>query len=303
MMHFTSAAPKVSAPSISQSAMLSELSISVWTARKKDRTATNDLLRQNNADSSAGAFSKNLLAGCAELDAIAKFAANARTLHASMTMPWSDTGPRLLSGPQYFKHTEAMTAMKAEFDRLVDAFITAYDWQVAQVHAKLGNLFSRDEYPDVEKVRSKFGFRVTYMPVPEAGDWRVDISNEGQRELQQQYARFYEQRTQQAVQSVVGRLYNHLERLVRQLEVDADGNANRVFDSTIDNVRTFAEMLEGANFTNDPVLTEAHTSLQSLLAGVTKDDLVKNPGFRADTRRALDAALKALPSLGWDDEG
>jgi hypothetical protein len=295
--HFTPAAP-----SIASSAMLVELGISVWTARRKDKAATADLLHMNRAAKSAGAFNKNLLADCEELAAIQKFAANARTMHYHMTMPWSDSGLRLLPTAKFFAYQEAMTKLQAEFDRLVTVFLTAYDWEVAQVHAKLGNLFHRDEYPTTEAVRHKFAMRLNYIPVPEVGDWRVDMENEAKDALQQQYASFYKDQTDRAMRDVLERLYEHLNRFVRQLGVDESGAKGRIFDSTIDHIRSLAEMLEHCNFGCDPNLSLAQQKLQVALAGVCREDIVKNDGFRGQLKADMEAAIKALPGLGgWDE--
>jgi hypothetical protein len=272
----------------------------VWTARKRDRAATGDLLRMNNADKSAGQFNKNLLADCEELAVIQKFAANARTMHYSSTMPWSDSGLRLLPTAKYFDYHKAMTTMQAEFYRLVDVFLDAYDFEVAQVHAKLGDLFNRDEYPTSDSIRSKFRFGLSYVPVPDVGDWRVDMGSEATEVLRSEYAAFYQQQTERAMNDVLARVYDHLNRLTRQLGVDEDGKKGKIFDSTIDNLRDMVEMLEHANFSNDPNIALAQQKLQRTLAGLCRDDLVKNEIFREDTRASLQDAMRSLPSLDWE---
>ena len=108
--HFTTA-PTVSAPTISSSSMLAELSISVWTGRKKDRAASDDVTRLNHADSGVASVNKKLLGDCEELVAVQKFAANVRSGHYAMTMPWSDSGLRLLPTAQFFKYNEQITAL------------------------------------------------------------------------------------------------------------------------------------------------------------------------------------------------
>jgi len=290
---------EISAPSISSSSMLVELSISVWTARKKDRAATADLLNMNHASKSAGAFNKNLLADCEELVAIQKFATNTRTMHYNMTIPWSDSGLRLLPTAKYFDYHKQMTQLQVEFDRLVQKFLSAYDWEVAQVHAKLGNLFNRDEYPTTDTVRDKFAFRLSYIPVPDAGDWRVDMESSAQEALRQQYAAFYQEQMERAMRDLWERLHNELERFIRQLGTSEDGKKGRIFDGTIEHVRHLADMLEHCNFTDDPNLQLAQRRLTSTLAGVCREDLVNNEAFREDTKKAMEDALKSLPSLNW----
>ncbi len=90
-----------------------------------------------------------------------KFAANTRNLHYGMTMPWSDNGSRLLTTMQYFKYHEVMTDLQYEFERLVDEFLTVYEWKIMDAQAKLGAMFHRVEYPTRHSLREKFGFRVT----------------------------------------------------------------------------------------------------------------------------------------------
>jgi hypothetical protein len=43
----------------------------------------------------------------------------------------------------------------------------------------------------------------------------------------------------------------------------------------------------------------AQHKLQMALNGVSREDLVKDEGFREDTRKAMQDALRALPSLDW----
>jgi hypothetical protein len=103
------------APSIGSSAMLVELQISQWTGRKKDKRASATVTSQNYADTGTAAVNKKLLGHCEELDAIHKFTANARNIHYSMTMPWSDSGMRLLPTAQYFAYHKQMTELQNEF--------------------------------------------------------------------------------------------------------------------------------------------------------------------------------------------
>jgi hypothetical protein len=215
-------------------------------------------------------------------------------------MPWSNSGLRLLPTAKYFDYHKAMTTMQAEFYRLVDVFLDAYDFEVAQVHAKLGDLFNRDEYPTVERARHKFTFGVEYLPVPENGDWRVDIGEEATDVLRGAYGNYYQRQNERAMNDVLARVYDHLNRLTRQLGVDEDGKKGKIFDSTIDNLRDMVEMLEHANFSNDPNIALAQQKLQRTLAGLCRDDLVKNEIFREDTRASLQDAMRSLPSLDWE---
>ena len=78
-------------------AMLVEFSASVWTARKLDRKVSDEVVASKSAGSKAAArVNKNLLAGRDELDVIQAHVTSVRNYVYDNTLPWSDSGLRLL---------------------------------------------------------------------------------------------------------------------------------------------------------------------------------------------------------------
>jgi len=186
------APPATPIPTISSSAILVELSISVWTGRRLDKTASRAVTATNNAASGVANVNKKLLGDCAELQAVHKFGANARNIHYSMTMPWSDMGLRLVPTAMYLtKYTKTISELEQEFYRLVNIFLAAYQWEIGQAQVKLGDLFNPDEYPTTDAVRNKFRFQLHEMPVPDVGDLRLDVSNEAMKSLAGKYTNYY----------------------------------------------------------------------------------------------------------------
>lgn len=219
-------------PSISSSSMLVELSISTWTGRKLDKRASKDVTINNNADTGIANVNKKLLGNCQELTAVQKFVANVRNIHYSMTMPWSDTGLRLLPTAQYFKYHQQMTAIQNEYDRLVNEFIRTYDWAISQAQARLGDLFNPADYPSTDSIRSKFSFRLSYIPLPDAGDFRIDIGNEATEQVRTHYQTYYETQLNNAMQDVWQRAYSALSNMSERLDY-ADHEQKKVFLSLI----------------------------------------------------------------------
>ena len=138
--------PTNNAPSIATSAMLVELNISLWTGRKFDKNVSQEIDTQKHATTRAGNYHKKLFADEPKFEAITKFAGSARTAHYYQTMPWSDSGLRLLTTPLFFDYNKKMTEADAEFNRLVGEFINDYDNMIARAHTKLGNLFNPEDY-------------------------------------------------------------------------------------------------------------------------------------------------------------
>jgi hypothetical protein len=140
--------------SIASSAMLVELSISTWTARKLDKKVSAEVDSAKGTKTNAGNYNKNLLAGTGFLDTITKYAANARAWHISQTLPWSDNGLRLLPVSNFIAYKEQLNTLETNYKALVDKFIVAYPNLVSAAAFQLGALFDREEYPEAEKIAS-----------------------------------------------------------------------------------------------------------------------------------------------------
>ena len=298
--------PVIHAPSIASSAVLIDLSIGTWTGRKLDKRASNDVTAQNGAAKGTANVHKKLLGDCAELDAVQKFAANARNAHYAMTMPWSDLGMRLCPTKKYIAsiggYEQTMTGLQTEFWRLANAFLDAYDWERGQAQLKLAGLWNSDDYPSREALASKFRFRFTALPLPDAGDWRLDVGNEAAVAMREQYEKFYGDQLKDAMNDVWRRAHEALAKMSERLDY-ADDATKKVFrDSMVTNVREIVDLLDTMNITADPVMATAHRRLDEALQGITPDALRDDAYLRAQTKREVDAVKKIidnLPGLGF----
>jgi hypothetical protein len=289
--------PAITTPSISSAAMLVELSICSWTGRKLDKRASADVTTANNAATGMAKVSKKLLGDCAELDAVQKFAANTRNAHHAMTMPWSDMGLRLLPTTQYFKYTAQISTLNAEFDKLVQTFLDAYTWEIGQAQVKLGDLFNPDEYPTADSLRSKFKFNVNYLPVPDAGDWRVDMGNEAQQALTEHYASYYTTQLKNAMDDVWQRAHSALSKMSERLDY-TDASTKKIFrDSLVGNVMDIVEIMKSCNITGDSQMSAMATTLENTLLGVTPEALREDGYLRGEVKRHVDNALKTMAQL------
>jgi hypothetical protein len=294
-----SAAPKIAVPSISGSAMLVELSIRNWAGRKLDKSASQKVTIDNRASTGVANVHKKLLGDCAELSAVIKFAGNARNAHYAMTMPWSDTGMRLLPTSRYFKYNEQMIALKAEYFTLVDTFLASYNWEITQAQVKLGDLFNPDEYPSVASLQSKFGFGYTYIPISEAKDWRIDIEAGAKEELAQHYQSYYQNQLHAAMADVNRRARDVAERMSERLDY-GDKETKKVFrDSLVNNVLEIVDLMDACNLTGDPVMRDNAQALRDALTGLDADDLREDHRLRRATKKAVDDVIASLPSLGF----
>lgn len=276
---------------IHTSAMLVELNISTWTARKLDKRVSQEIDIDKGTKTRAGNYNKNLMAGTEMLEAIVRYAANARAWHNKQTLPWSDSGARLLPMANFVEYKGQLGTLETNYNTLVDRFITAYPDLVSAAAFTLGTLFDREDYPVVEKVRGKFDFRYFFSPVPVAGDFRVDTHEAALRELHMQYENEFERRLQGAMKEAWSRLYECLDHMKDRLT--DDGEKPKIFrDSLISNARELIEILPKLNITKDPKLEQARVELAQALAGIDDaKELRDNKTVRQDVRARVDEIL------------
>lgn len=278
--------------SITSASMLVELNISVWTANKIDRNATQKVANDNHATSNAAQVRKNLLAGTTLRKELADFAASCRLWHNMKTLPWSDRGPRLLPTSLFFDYKKQMTEREGFFTERRDAFLTAYPDLVRDAPINLGTLYDPSDYPSVEEVASKFAFRMVFSPVPEGGDFRVDLPAQDIQEMREQYDAAFNDRLAEAMREPWDRLHKMLTAMTDKLnQPDNPDTKKRWHDTFVTNAQDMTEMLKHLNITKDPELERARRALSDAIYGIDIEDVKGSPGVREDMSRKLTAIL------------
>ena len=279
------------AANINSQAVLCEIHISLWTGRKLDKRVSEEVDAVNNTKTRAGAYHKRLMADVGSLTDIERVAGELRAYHYRMTLPWSDNGPRLLPASSLFEYTEHMKDLKAKFYAAVQQFVAEYDMQISAMAFKLGSLFNRDEYPTKDQVERKFGADYTLSPVPDAGDFRVDVGNEAMAELREEYSKACEARLAEATSSLYEKLYDTLLHAVERLGESPDGKPNIFRDSLISNMQDLIVDLKKLNMAGDERLEEMRQELASITTGLSPDELRKNKQVRAEVRANMQEIL------------
>lgn len=273
---------------IDSCALLVEFNASVWTARKLDRNATDEVVINKRATAKdAARVNKHLLAGRNELEVIQKHVNAVRTYVYENTLPWSDTGIRLLPTKKFLEFNDRMGKLEEEFADLVNAFVDVYPTLITAQAMALGDMFDRDEYPSAGEMSHKFSFRLNYMPVPRAGDFRVDVGNEAQEELQKKLAKLADERIESAMKEARERLKSHMERMMERLKVEEiNGKVakSRIHDTLIEGGLELCETLKVLNIIDDAELEGARLKLESLLRSVDVADLRKHDSARLEVR-------------------
>lgn len=282
--------------SISSSAVLVSLNLSVWPASKLDREVTDQVTTSANADPRAGKFMKDLFAGTSLRKDIEKFAAACRVKHLRLTLPWADKGERLLPTELFMEYKQFITEAEQKFDQLCNNFFTAYPQLLIDAPTNLRGLYKAEDYPSLDEVRGKFGFRYVISPLPEAGDFRLDVGNADLEHLKQQYARDYDLRLQDAMREPWERLHSTLTAMSAKLkddDLDNEGNTKKRYHETlVTNATELCALLTKLNVTQDPKLEEARRQLEVTMLGADIEAIKESPHIRESIKSKVDAILE-----------
>lgn len=276
-------------------ALLVEFNASVWTARKLDKTTTDEVVANKHAAAKdAARVNKHLLAGRTELEVVQQAIGRARQYVYDNTSPWSDSGIRLLPNKLFMAFSARMNDFDEEVAALVKSFVAIYPTLITAQALALGDMFRRDDYPTANELVTKFSFRVNYMPVPTAGDFRVDVGNQAQAELKERLEKLTQERIDYAMADVRERLGTHLKRMSDRLTTDyinGEAKSRRFHDTLVDGALELCDLTKVLNVTGDTSLEGARKQLEQLLVGVTPTELRKNEAVRQDVKKNVDAIL------------
>lgn len=280
--------------SISSSAVLVELNISVWTANKLDKGATDSVLASNSASKDSAQVRKNLMAGTDKRKKISDYAAKARLYHNQTTLSWSDKGARLLPTSLFLDYKSNMNVYQKNMNTMIEDFYVNYADLIELSKHHMGDLFNPYDYPSIEELRGKFGFRLVFSPLPEGGDFRLDIPKADMEELGEQYESAFNDRLKDAMREPWEKLHKTLTHISEKLtDVEGDDETKkRYHDTLITNAQELCGLLSHLNVTKDPLLENARRSLELTMLGVDIEAIKESPDVRSSVKAKVDDILK-----------
>lgn len=258
-------------------ALLVQLSISQWTARKYDKKATQRVADAFHNFVDQGRYNKSLLPMNDLLDHVHKKSTFIRTKYYENTLPWGMDGTQMLPTANYLGFMAEFRKERDEWNLLVSRFLDGYDDLKVDAQRVLGGLYDPADYPQLADVRRKFHMDLAVYPVP-SSDFRVAIGSEELTRIQQDVEQRVKAAEQTAMQDVWKRLFDRVQHMADKL---ADPKA--IFrDSMVENAREICALLPRLNFTDDPNLEALRQEVEAKL--IKHPDALRNdPDLRRDT--------------------
>lgn len=285
---------------LSERAMMVNLSISQWSAAKSDRKVNKEVSLAHGSDENMGNYRKALIAKDA-IQTVTKLTGAIRQEHYRLTLPWRDSGDRVLSSTGYFAYSEKMRDFQRQWEIAVDNFCANYAGFVLDAKVKLNGLFNPADYPDENVIRAKFSFKLEVNPLPSADDFRVNLGAEEVSKLQQQI----QQNAQSQIDRAIGEVWTRLQDVVSKMSerlraytVTADGKVQNPFrDSLVTNITDLLEILPSLNLTQDPSIDRFAAEIRESLTQYNPEQLRENDFARADIAKRADEILSKMSAF------
>lgn len=277
--------------SIRNTVLLYRASLSVWTARKLDKSESSKVAQDAGAIEGAANVHKQLLPDCQELREIQSWAGNFRTFVYLNTLPWDDSGWRAGNVARHMDFMQEIGDRIALGETLVDNFCAVYEAAIAKAQFQLGAMFNPAEYETVVAVRRKFAFAVDVQPIPIADDFRVveGIPPDEVDKLVGKASQAADARLNAAMEDAYQRLYDVVAKMASTLDAYGAKEIRKFNDTLVGNIAELVEVMPALNLTGDPKLAKLAEQAKALttysLVDLRKDDGVRDAA--AHEARAL----------------
>ena len=253
---------------LSDKALLVQLNVSQWTARKLDKKATDLVAQASNTGNHAGRYNKSLLPMNEYLDNVHKKTTLIRKEYYHNTLPWGIDGTMILPTDNYLDFMAKFRQYKSEWETLVDSFLVAYPQLQLNAQRYLGDLYNPNDYPSADVLRRKFTMDMTVLPVP-SNDFRVGIDEQELADIQQQVEARVQQSTKVAMQEAWQRLYDKVKSMAERLS-----DTKAVFrDTLVTNIQDVCDVLKRLNVTGDEDLENMRLMVEDTLANNNPESL------------------------------
>jgi hypothetical protein len=298
-LHIAGIAPPKHITSLATAGVLVHIDQPCWSGNVTDKAASDELAADKHADRKALSLSKALVKDCKEFVAVRAYKAVVASWLKAHTFEWAGNWHLL----PVSKHAEFMKQAQVHeqvYQDLVDKFLNVYPGFVSnQAFSMQGQLFKREDYPDVADLRAKFGFAVNVMPVP-LNDFRVSIADEAAEDLNNHYV----QQTQKYIDNMARNAREDLTDLMGKIahacrvEVTADANGQsktvrgKIFDSVLDRALNLCDTLRDFSPIEDAALASARKDLADVLRGVNRDVLRDSDSVRVRVKNEVTDILK-----------
>lgn len=282
---------------LASKAMLVDLTIKSWAPTKADKRIVQASAIANQHSESVATGRKRLTESALVL-AVETAKREAYAENRRRTLPWLDTGTRILGMAGYWEYQQAISERRRAFEDARDAVYAGWGAIVADArYGGLGGLFDPGQYPDLAKLQTRYAFDTRIIPLPDAEDFRVALGDSEVLRIRAELQGGLDTAVAVAMRDPWERISESLGRMVAGLRDYTGGRDGAFRDTLIGNVRDLVDVLPSLNITGDPDLTDVCQKLRVLAAGSEPGELRRSEALRRDVASEADAILARVTGI------
>lgn len=224
------------ATKLSSKALLVKLTIRRAALTRKDQALTDQIQAQQN-DQSLTVLTKLFRDKNGPVYQIMQKVGEVYTYHKDNTLPWVDSGPRLLPSSQYMDYTSEMRQRIAVVDTMLRQWMPQYDLLVdADVKYRNGGQLTgrahANDYPTASEFQHRMSFDLRFQPMPDQSHFLFDLSEDDTKAFDDAI----NEAARLAKADAISRMLDPLKHLVAKLQTPIDNDGSVFRDSAIQNI-------------------------------------------------------------------
>ena len=217
-------------------AILVKLTIRRAALTRRDEQVTS-AIQQQYKDQSLSAFTKLFRADTSPIYHIMRAVNEVYVYHKQHTLPYVDSGPRILPSANYFEYTQEMRSKIAHVESMLNQWMPYYDQLVRDdiLFRNGGQPTGRatvGDYPSADEFAARMSFDLRFQPMPDKKHFLFDLSDEDEAA----FDRAAEETAKLARNDTVVRMLEPLQHLVNKLDEYKGEKGQRFHTSTLENV-------------------------------------------------------------------
>ena len=183
-----------------------------------------------------------------------------------------------------------MEGLRQSFVKASEKFVEDYPNYIAERKLALGSMFNEHDYPDVERIRTKFFVNIEITPLPSGDHLLLSIGDQERRELAENIEKSVSERLEAAQKDCWVRVLDVVKHFATVM-----ADTDRIFQSsTVEKIRKVCEIAPKLNIANDQRLNDVVSQILTTLGGYDPDTLRESFSVR---RQAADDARIAVQQI------
>jgi hypothetical protein len=274
----------------SQNALLVAVPIKMRGLSAKSDLLTDEAVENHEADINTYNMTVKLLSKEA-LKGIIRVRNAAKEFHIANTLPWADTGLRMIPVGRYAHWKRELTRKQNEFfdetQLLFDDYLALRKEYIRRATPEVAKEIP---FPTLEQLKSNFDFRLFEQPIADLSDFRLKLVDE-------KTVASLKATMTASITAILDEghldIINRLAKVVSRLHDQTAKENGRMFESLVTNIEEAVDVLPSLNLRNDPEIARLINRVKNELATIDVTALRVSPSKMTDAEQAAINAERA----------